>query len=296
MVLVFFLTKEEPKTYDSKARIYTAFATGSSIELSDTRLDFKATNIAFENLLNLIKSKKTLETVALKLFTQHMLLDSADNKVIGPEKHAALMEIVPEDVKSLVVKGDFQKTYDNFLIYRAKGHNNFINELLSLKHPDYSHAKILEKISVRRISFSDFLDIGYQSEDPGICQNTLKILCETFITENADVKANQSDAVVSYFEVQLKETTKRLNKAEKDLLEFNEDNLLMNYYEQTKQIAARRENFEGKYQASSKKTKPPRLSWKNWRGNWPRTNRNACRMNASLVCETPSRTSTIKYR
>ncbi len=245
--LVFLLTKEEPKVFESQARVYTAFATGSTIELSQTRLDFKATNIAFENLLNLIKSKNTLEMVGLKLFTQHMLSDGTEEKIIGPEKYAKLMETVPDEVKELVVEGDPEKTYENFLIFKEKNHTNFLNELLSLSHPDYSHAKILEKIAVKRISFSDFLDIGYQSQDPGICQNTLKILCETFIRENANVKASQTDAVVAYFQNQLAETTKRLNAAERELLVFNRENRLMNYYEQTKQIAARRENFEGKY-------------------------------------------------
>lgn len=246
--LVFFMTREEPQEFTSKGRVYTAFATGSSIELTDTRLNFNATNIAFENLLNLIKSKNTIEMVGLKLFTQHMMLDSADRKIIGPEKFQILQEEVPQEVKDLVIHDDFEATYANFDIYRKKDHNNYINRLLSLNHPDYSYNKILEKISVRRISFSDFLDIGYSSQDPGICQNTLLILIETFIKENADVKANQSDAVVSYFEKQLEETTERLNKAEQALLKFNQDNLLMNYYEQTKQIAARRENFEGFYQ------------------------------------------------
>jgi len=246
--LVFFLTREEPKVYESKGRVYTAFATGSSIELSDTRLNFRATNIAFDNLLNLIKSKNTMETVGLRLFTQHMMLDSADRRYIGPEKYRILMESVPQEVKELVVPGEPEVTYTRFDSYRRRDNQNFVHRLLSLNHPDYSYNKILEKISVRRISSSDFLDIGYTSEDPGICQNTLQILINTFIAENAEVKANQSDAVVAYFERQLTETSERLNQAEQELLQFNQRHLLMNYYEQTKQIAARRENFEGQFQ------------------------------------------------
>lgn len=246
--LVFLLTKNQPKVYDSKARIYTAFASGSTIELDNTKFDYSKTNIAYDNLMNLIRSKATIEKVALKLFTQHMLLDSADVRIISSEKLDELLEIVPEEVKKLVVRSDMQKTYDNFLAYKEANHNNFINELLNLEHPDYSIEKILEKIAVRRISISDFVDISYQSEDPGICQNTLLILTETFIKANADIKANQSDAVVKYFENQLAKTTDQLNGAEKELLDFNKGNKIMNYYEQTKQLASRRENFELRYQ------------------------------------------------
>lgn len=246
--LVFVLTKDQPKVYDSKARIYTAFATGSTIELDNTKFDYSKTNIAYDNLMNLIRSRTTIEKVALKLFTQHMILDSADIRIISKEKYAELMEEVPQEVKNLVIKGDFEKTYENFTTHMESSHDNFINELLNLEHPDYSVNEILGKITVRRISISDFVDISYQSEDPGICQNTLIILSETFIAANAEMTANQSDQVVKYFENELKQTTKDLNLAEDELLVFNKSNKLMNYYEQTKQLASRRENFELRYQ------------------------------------------------
>ncbi len=247
-VLIFTLTKDAPKEFESKGRVFTAFGSGPTIDLNNTKLDFRATNIAYDNLLNLIKSRTTQETVALRLFTQHMMQDSANPQIIGKEKFDALMAEVPEDVKALVVKGDYEQTYQNFREYKESSANNFINHLISLNHPDYSADKILERTNIRRVNMSDFIDISFTSEDPAICRNTLIILCETFIALNAEIKANQSDRVVRYFEDQLSKTTTELNKAERELLEFNRDNKIMNYYEQTKQIAMRRETFELKYQ------------------------------------------------
>ena len=246
--MVMLLTVDQPKVYDSKTRIYTAFASGSTIELNNTKFDYSKTNIAYDNLMNLIRSRATLETVSLKLFSQHMMLDSFNINILSERKFNELHEIVPEEVKALVDKDDFDTTFQNFLEYKESSHDNFINELLNLEHPDYSVSEILGKIGVRRISISDFVDISYQSEDPAICQSTLIILAETFIAANAEIKANQSDAVVKYFENQLAVNTKQLERAELDLLEFNRENKLMNYYEQTKQLAMRRENFELRYQ------------------------------------------------
>ncbi|MFI2743095.1 GumC family protein [Zhouia sp. PK063] len=247
-VTVFILTKNQPKIYDSKARVYTGFASGSTIELDNTRLEISKTNIAYENLLNLIRSRTTLEEVSLRLFTQHMLLDKPDERIIGKEKFDKLQEIVPEKVKQLVVKGDFDATYTNFLALKNSDPYNFIYELLNLNHPDYSTHKILERITLRRVSSSDFVDIGFQSEDPGICQNTLLILTKTFIKLNQEMKVNQSDEVVNYFKRELQSSTITLKKSEDELLEFNKENKLMNYYEQTKQIAASKEIFETEYQ------------------------------------------------
>ncbi len=246
--LVFYLTQNEPKVYNSKARVYTGIASGSTIELDNTKLDFRATNTAYDNLLNLIKARTTIETVALKLFAQHMTLDSADTKIISKEKFAALMELVPEEVKALVVKGDVAKTYDNFRQLKESNHTNFIYKLINLKHPDYSIEKIVERIGVKRILSSDFVDIEFEGDDPAICQNTLLILCEVFVKLNADIKVNQSDAVVKYFEGQLQNSTVDLRGAEDELLAFNRTHNIINYYEQTKHIASEKEHFELEYQ------------------------------------------------
>lgn len=247
-VLVFQLTSNEPKVFNSKARVYTGIASGSTIELDNTKLDFRATNTAYDNLLNLIKARTTIETVALKLFAQHMSLDSADTKIISEEKYRALMELVPENVKELVVKGDAALTYDKFKELKESDHNNFIYELINLKHPDYSIEKIVGRVNVRRILSSDFVDIEFEADDPAICQNTLLILCEVFVKLNADIKVNQSDAVVKYFEGQLSESTFDLRGAEDELLAFNRTHNIINYYEQTKHIASEKEHFELEYQ------------------------------------------------
>ena len=246
--LVFYLTKNEPKVYNSKARVYTGIASGSTIELDNTKLDFRATNTAYDNLLNLIKARTTIETVALKLFAQHMALDSADTKIISRGKFAALMEMVPDEVKALVVKGDVAKTYENFRQLKESNHTNFIYELINLKHPDYSIEKIVGRIGVKRILSSDFVDIEFEGDDPAICQNTLLILCEVFVKLNADIKVNQSDAVVKYFEGQLQNSTVDLRGAEDELLDFNRTHNIINYYEQTKHIASEKEHFELEYQ------------------------------------------------
>ncbi|WP_350288931.1 hypothetical protein [uncultured Croceitalea sp.] len=246
--LVFYLTQDQPKVYNSKARVYTGIASGSTIELDNTKLDFRATNTAYDNLLNLIKARTTIETVGLKLFALHMSLDSANIKVISKEKYDALMEIVPEEVKALAVKGDIEKTFVNFKELKDSNHTNFIYELINLTHPDYSIEKIVNRIKVRRILSSDFVDIEFESEDPAICQSTLLILSDVFVKLNAEIKVNQSDAVVKYFRGQLNTSTKQLRSAEDELLSFNRTHNIINYYEQTKHIASEKEHFELEYQ------------------------------------------------
>jgi len=56
----------------------------------------------------------------------------------------------------------------------------------------YSYEAI-SKIKVRRVANSDMIEIDFESDDPAICFQTVSILMETFITNNALLKENQTD-------------------------------------------------------------------------------------------------------
>ncbi|WP_282014863.1 GumC family protein [Marinifilum flexuosum] len=232
----------------SQTKIYTGIATGSSIvSLEESKFDLFGTRTAFDNLINLIKSKTTIEEVGLRLFTEHMMLDEAKPDAILRSHYSDLMKIVPDEVKQLVVKGNFDKTYQNFIEYKDKDHTNFIYELINLNHRHYSTKKILSKIKVSRVQSSDMIEIRYDSDDPGICSGTLRILNEVFVKVYSQIKVNQSDAVVRYFEKEIEFAKFSLNNAEEELVSFNRTHNIINYYEQTKHIASEKEHFDLMY-------------------------------------------------
>lgn len=247
-VIIFVLTKDEPKVYTSYTNIYTGIATGANLmSLESSKVDRLGTITAFDNLINIIKSRGAAEEVGLRLFTYHMLLDKPDPDRISKESFVKLMGIVPKDVKKLVVKGDFEKTYAAFIDYKNKNFENFIYELIYLNHPDYSYEKILSNLKVRRISSSDMIELSYKSDDPGICQQTLEIFNEVFINKYSDVKLIQSDAILKYFRDQLDDAQLKLDEAEDQLLDFNKKNNIINYYEQSEHITIQKERFAAFY-------------------------------------------------
>lgn len=242
--IVYYVTLDEPKTYISNTTVYTGIATGSSIvSLQESRVDLFGTRTAFDNLIRIINSKITTEEVGLRLFTSHMIIEQPTPGIISRESHAQLLRIVPDDVKALVVKGNFDVTYNNFLAYKNSDNHNFIYGLINLNHPNYSYNKIQSKLRVSRVQTSDMVEMIYRSDDPGICQNTLRLYNEVFVRIHAGISINQSDAVLQYFQAQLDKANQRLGEAENDLLEFNQAHNIINYYEQTKHIASEREHF-----------------------------------------------------
>ncbi|MEA3504848.1 MAG: hypothetical protein U9R32_06575 [Bacteroidota bacterium] len=119
--------------------------------------------------------------------------------------------------------------------------------MLQYNHHHYS-IQAISKAQVIRIQNSDLVRVSYSSDDPGICQQTLKILTNVFITNYKSLGEGDVDAVAKYFSEQVRLAFVRLNNAEKRLLRFNQNNNIINYYEQSKYIASQKEDLDKYYQ------------------------------------------------
>ena len=95
---------------------------------------------------------------------------------------------------------------------------------------------------------SDIVSISYTSSDPGICYNTMLISIDQIIRNVKAIKAIESSDIVKYYREATQESQDRLNAAEAELASFMNGNKVINYYEETKLISARKENFTQNYQ------------------------------------------------
>lgn len=139
---------------------------------------------------------------------------------------------------------DYEATVDNFMAYYYSSDTNFIYELLNYTHPHYSVTEIKNNTTVNRVKNSDLIRITYSSDDPGICQQTLKIMNDMFIRNFKELKAIQADAVVRYFEREVEKAAQELKQAEDKSLKFKQENNIINYNEQTKYIAEQKEELD----------------------------------------------------
>jgi len=152
--------------------------------------------------------------------------------------------IVPPGVK----KSDYEKTVKNLTKFYSSNDTNFIYGLLHYGENKHYSIRSISEIQIYRINNSDLVRLVYHSDDPGICMQTLKILSQVFMKNYKLLRENETDLVVKYFEEQVRLADKRLQKAEDRLLQFNKKNNIINYYEQSKYIAAQKEDLEVFYQ------------------------------------------------
>lgn len=165
------------------------------------------------------------------------------NKATEEEIEKSKDAIVPPGVN----KEDYFQTVKNFTEYYQSSDSNFIYELLQYHHPNYS-IEAISRAQVSRVQNSDLIRLAYSSNEPGICQQTLKILTNVFISNYKNIKEVDVDRVAQYFANQVKLAAERLKNAENRLLRFNQDNNIINYYEQSKYIAAQKEDLDKYYQ------------------------------------------------
>ena len=245
---MYLLTRNMIRQYASEASVFSGVASNTSLDnLGGSRVDYFANKAAYNNLLSIMSSQKVMKETSLRLLAQHLVLNEPIDTIISRNSFINLQNIVPEEINKLVDKRSEENTYKNLLSYIARDKHNFLYGLLNYNHPYYSY-KALSKIDAKQAGGSDIIEIIYQSEDPGITYQTILILIEVFMKEYAELKRNQSDAVVEYFEKQLQNTSEKLANSEDRLLAFNTSNRIINFYEQTKHISSQQEKIDVKLQ------------------------------------------------
>ncbi|MCG8697396.1 MAG: hypothetical protein MI922_05030 [Bacteroidales bacterium] len=246
--LIFVLTINQEREYETRASIFTGITASTSLEnLGNNRVDYFATKTAYNNLLSLLNSRSVMEETALRLLSRHMILDQAELLIISSQSYTNLRQILPLEIKELVVSNNENETYLNLKKYMQKDKHNFVYGLLNLNHPHYSY-KAISKIKAVQVDGSDIVELTYTSNDAAIASQTLSIMLDVFLRRYSELKINQSSKVVEYFEKQLKKSSVKLDDAEDRLLEFNKSNNIINYYEQTKHISSQQEKIEIKLQ------------------------------------------------
>lgn len=253
--------------YRSQTVLYTGIATGSGVEMEKS-FNYFAANTAFDNLINIIQSRQTQQEVAIRLLSLHLMLKKPDPKYISMTSFAEIKKITPPHIyghignpaedtgrsdlhttseslnifPAYIDRASYERTVRNLTRIMSADDTNFIYKLLNYEHPHYSIKAISTAIATR-IANSDLIKLTYEADDPGICQQTLALYNEVCIRNYKFIKEDRSDAVVKYFEDQLALAASKLRNSEDRLLQFNKQNNIINYYEQSKAVAVVKEDL-----------------------------------------------------
>ena len=238
MIVAWFATRNLERIYDAKTTIYTGMITGYNIEGgTGTAGGNSQTNIT--NLMLIIQTDNTIHEVALRLFARCMMYGNKnkDNNFITAEHFRQLDASIPAEVKALINHNSEQETYRNLKAYEKPTQENFLFGLLNY-HPYFGISNITSRLKVVQLERSDIIDIAYSANDPGVCYNTIDILNEVFARQYRDLRYGETLNVIKFFEKEVARLYKVLTEAENDLIKYNVKHRIINYGEQTKQLAS----------------------------------------------------------
>lgn len=246
-LMVFILTLNQPKEYASSALIYTGIASGFDIESgASDKVDYHAVNNAFDNLISIIESKQTVEEVLLRLLAQHMVYLKEDQSSFPIYNREYLMEKFSSVELSKYYHIDgVDSIYQNLNETLKKGSPLLVDIVRSENGP-YG-LKVMKSLEAKRHKSSDMLKLYYTAQDQAISKLVLELVIQVFTDRYRAIKVAETGDVVAYFVAQLNLTQVKLNKAEDKLTEFRSGKRVINYAEQTKAIAIKKQNALEEY-------------------------------------------------
>lgn len=245
-----YVTKNLPRTYEVKATVYTGIVSGYTIEGESGISDYIGVSNAMDNLINIIQAENTLKRVSYRLYARNMVHGDLnnDNQYITASSFREIYGRTKNNrdgnaLLALIDSTSEENTFQNILKYEKQNKDNFIYGLFYWNHPHYCY-NALKNIRVNRKNNSDLLEVSYTSNDPGIAYNTLDILMKEFVNEYRDIRYGETDKVIAYFKGELDRIGSELRIAEDSLTNYNIEKRVINYYDETKEIAAINKEFE----------------------------------------------------
>lgn len=249
--LVIYFTQFLPYSYTVKSSLYAGIT--SSTSLDGAAVNFSVVAATFDNLVNIAKSRGTLEKVSLRLLASSYTHGEEwkDNQYIQAKHYRQLLQITPKEVMELIDRKDESKTLANLTGYKKNDHNNFIYSVFNRTIAFYSMAA-LDRVELKRIGNSDILDISYTSADPGLTQLTVAFLIEELINAYEILRFKSTNDVIAYFEEQVRLAKVRLSEEEDNLMHYNVQERIINYGEETKALAATRYQVDDRLEAAKR--------------------------------------------
>ncbi|MEL6655721.1 MAG: hypothetical protein AAFP77_16805 [Bacteroidota bacterium] len=242
----YWLMSQQKQEYVSEALVSTGII--SSVSIKNTTggksADRDYAQNELENLISLATAHKTREELSTRLLAYYLSLSAADSRWIS----TAEFDFLHEEVFTAQMwsqKGEgYEETLANLIAQRDAHEANDVQKIIYSDEAYFGIEYLEEQMQVYRKGNSDLLQFIYKTTDAAVCRHTLNMLLELFMEKHKDLKKNQSSEVSGFFAEATQKSADRLEKAESALLQFRVQNKIINYNEQTRTIAIRKEDLD----------------------------------------------------
>ena len=249
MTLIFYFTRNLPQHYKTEARLYLNLQESKGLSLADEDLKQYQVHSYFQNTVELLKSKRTLERVRMKAI-ELALAPTPNYFHHGNEKLLAKRAEVEQKLISLQV-GETLSPNDSasqlmiqFLHYHRLLDDGIRNAVLAF-----------------RVMDSNFMKVELTAEHPEKAKLLAELFIEALVEENRSLAKNKIKGHKEIIEGLVRQAKEDLDTKIKKLEQFKSTNTIVNLGEHTKaivvylvQLEGQRANLMARVAASSRGT------------------------------------------
>ena len=246
VLITFMLTKHLPQSFSSKARLATGLVDQTEAQVLDSKLDPQESkiNLEFANLIQSIQLKKIFDQVSYLLIIHDLTNKDAyrmKSKLVNSLNKSAIDHAVAVYTKKYQLR-------EPLFLYDVdqKGLDEVIKSM------GYDYETLKSKVSIYRVSNSDFLDLDFDGDNPQFCAFVLNTLCSEFISYYAEIVKESHIKGVNFLENLLEEKRQGMNAKMQLLKDYKIKNRVLNLNEQAKSIYAQIADFESRKELTEK--------------------------------------------
>ncbi len=224
MSIIYVLTKDHPRIYRSEAKLYLNLQENQATSLNGEGLKQYQVHTYFQNITELIKSKRT------RARTRLLILEK------GLEGNSLLSLGLPQNPETLdairIRLGELQS--GDLVPRKGRGTDSLI--LAYFDYHKLSNARMIDMVSTYRLRDSNYLGFSLEEEIAHKAQLIAQCFIDALIAENKFLAKNQIKGHKDLLEELLRKAKLDLDAKVAKLEKYKVDNSIINLGEHTKAI------------------------------------------------------------
>lgn len=187
----YLFTMNMVQTYRAVSQVSTGFTTNDQVLLSDEKFNIRDADVRFNNLLNMVNSGITRNLLSYRLLLHDLNPVEVPFHRPDPLKYS-LSQQEKERVRTIV-----QLKLDSLQPMLASDKDfSLLKKYLTAY--GYTYDDISNSLAVSRIPNTDYLEIAYSSDKPGLSALAANAFTEEFIRYNSSLKSTRSGESVEF--------------------------------------------------------------------------------------------------
>lgn len=217
----FIFTMDMPQTYQAVSQISTGYTTNDQVLLTDEKFSIRDADVRFNNLLNMMNSAIARNFVSYRLLLHDLNPVEVPYHRPDPQTFSATLEekervrkIIEERLRDLRPLAASDKDYPLLRKY--------------LTAYGYTYADIEANLAITRIPGTDFIQIAYSSDKPGISALAANAFTEEFIRYHSSLKTTRGGESVEFLKQVVDEKKRELDSKLETQLAYKSRNNVLN--------------------------------------------------------------------